>query len=172
MAKALANAEAMRQQELLAAERRAAEERARHQAELKRMQEERAREEAELKRLQEAARRKPEEPERKGATNPIDPANKFGAIAYSPSTGVHGLSNDLGSQEEAEKAALSSCAQRARDCKVPLWFRNACGALAVGPNGFGTGWGVDQGVAESYALKSCAQYSKNCTVRRWVCTTR
>ena len=154
LAKALADAEAMRQQELLAAERRAAEERARHQAELKRLQEERAREEAELKRLQEAARRKPEETERKGATNPIDPANRFGAIAYSPSTGVHGLSNDLGSQEEAEKAALNSCAQRARDCKVPLWFRNACGALAVGPNGFGTGWGVDQGVAESYALKS------------------
>ncbi|HEY5831669.1 MAG TPA: DUF4189 domain-containing protein [Hyphomicrobiaceae bacterium] len=171
-AKALADAEAMRQQELLAAERRAAEERSRHQAELKRLQEERAREEAELKRLQEAARRKPEETERKGATNPIDPANRFGAIAYSPSTGVHGLSNDLGSQEEAEKAALNSCAQRARDCKVPLWFRNACGALAVGPNGFGTGWGVDQGVAESYALKSCAQYSKSCTVRRWVCTTR
>ena len=58
LAKALADAEAMRQQELFAAERRAAEERARHQAELRRLQDERAREEAELRRLQEAAKTK------------------------------------------------------------------------------------------------------------------
>jgi hypothetical protein len=171
LAQARADAEAERQRELLAAEKRAAEERARHEAELKRLQEERARQEAELRRLQEA-KKKSEEVEQKHATNPVAPGNKFGAIAYSPATGVHALTTDHGSQEEAERAALASCAQRAKDCKVPLWFRNACGALAVGPNGYGTGWGVDQGLAESYALKSCAQYSKNCTIRRWACTTR
>jgi hypothetical protein len=171
LAKARAEAEAERQKELLAAEKKAAEERARHQAELKRLQEARAREEAELKRLQEA-KRKAEEGEQKQATNPIEPGNKYGAIAYSPATGVHALTTDHATQEEAERAALASCAQRARDCKVPLWFRNACGALAVGPNGYGTGWGVDQGLAESFALQTCAKYSKNCTIRRWACTTR
>jgi hypothetical protein len=170
-AKAQADAEAARQQEMLAAERRAAEERARHEAELKRLQEERARTEAELKRIQEAKRRT-EEVEEKRGTNPVDPGNKFGAIAYSPATGVNAFVRDYGSREEAEKAALDSCRQRAGDCTVPLWFRNACGALAVGPNGYGTGWGVDQGIAESYALQTCAKYSKNCSVRRWMCTSR
>jgi uncharacterized protein DUF4189 len=103
---------------------------------------------------------------------PPNPANRFGAIAYSPSTGSHGWSYDYASREEAERVALANCMQHARDCSVPLWFQNACGALAVGPSGFGTGWGINQGLAESYAIGVCGQYSTNCSVRRWVCTTR
>jgi uncharacterized caspase-like protein len=103
---------------------------------------------------------------------PANPASRFGAIAYSPSTGAHGWSYDYGSREEAERVAISNCSQHARDCSVPIWFQNACGALAVGPSGYGTGWGVSQTLAESYAIGVCGQYSANCSVRRWVCTTR
>ncbi len=103
---------------------------------------------------------------------PANPANRFGAIAYSPSTGSHGWSYDYASREEAERVALANCAQHARDCNVPIWFQNACGALAVGPSGYGSGWAINQGLAEAYALGVCGQHSASCSVRRWVCTTR
>ena len=103
---------------------------------------------------------------------PANPANRFGAIAYSPSTGSHGWSYDYASREEAERVAVANCAQHARDCNVPIWFQNACGALAVGPSGYGSGWAINQGLAEAYALGVCGQHSASCSVRRWVCTTR
>jgi serine/threonine-protein kinase len=102
----------------------------------------------------------------------LPPGDKFGAIAYSPSTTAHGWAFDFGSQSEAEAAALTNCRQHASDCIIPIWFRNACGALAVGPSGYGSGWGVDRGTAEGYAMQTCRKYSKNCGIRRWVCTTR
>jgi uncharacterized caspase-like protein len=103
---------------------------------------------------------------------PANPANRFGAIAYSPSTGSHGWSYDYATREEAERVALANCGQHARDCNVPIWFQNACGALAVGPSGYGSGWAINQGLAEAYALGVCGQHSASCSVRRWVCTTR
>jgi len=103
---------------------------------------------------------------------PDNPANRFGAIAYSPSTGSHGWSYDYASREEAERVAIANCAQHARDCNVPIWFQNACGALAIGPSGYGSGWAINQGLAEAYALGVCGQHSASCSVRRWICTTR
>ena len=96
----------------------------------------------------------------------------FGAIAYSPSTGAHGWSFDYRSRAEAESVALTNCGKHASDCTVPIWFRNACGALAVGPKGYGSGWGTSQKIAEGYALQVCAKHSTGCTIKRWACTTR
>ena len=100
-------------------------------------------------------------------------AENYGAIAYSPSTGAHGWSYDYPSRGAAENVALQGCRQHAGDCLVPIWFRDACGALAVGSNnGYGTGWGTSRGLAESYALQSCRKHTSNCAIRRWACTTR
>jgi hypothetical protein len=55
---------------------------------------------------------------------------------------------------------------------VPIWFRDACGALAVGSGGYGAGWGTSRSLAEGYALRTCRKHSSDCAVRRWVCTTR
>jgi Domain of unknown function (DUF4189) len=97
----------------------------------------------------------------------------YGAIAYSPSTGAYGFSYDHYSQAEAENRAMAECRARAGDCQLPLWFRNACGALAVGSGGgWGTGWGTDQGLAESYAIQTCSRNTNSCQIIRWVCTTR
>jgi len=97
----------------------------------------------------------------------------YGAIAYSPSTGAHGYSFDYGSRASAERKALSSCRKYARDCRVPLWFRNSCGALAVGNGGgWGTAWGPNRAAAEANALRSCRGHTKGCGVVRWVCTGR
>lgn len=99
--------------------------------------------------------------------------NYYAAIAYSPSTGAHGWSNDYQSREAAENAALQGCRKLASDCKVPIWVSSACGALAVGSNnGYGTGWGTSRGLAESHALLGCRKFASNCAIRRWVCTTK
>jgi serine/threonine-protein kinase len=95
-----------------------------------------------------------------------------GAIAYSPSTRAHGWAYDYASRREAESRALSECRRHAGDCVVPVWFCNACGALAAGSEGYGSGWGTSRKVAEGSALQSCRRYSGDCSVMRWVCTTR
>ena len=78
----------------------------------------------------------------------------------------------LGSRSDAESVALANCGEHAKDCVVPIWFRNACGALAVGSSGYGSGWGTSREFAESYALKSCREHTSDCYVKRWACTTR
>lgn len=99
--------------------------------------------------------------------------NYYGAIAYSPSTGSYGYSYDHASRARAEDGAYAECRKHASDCQVALWFRNACGALAVGDDGgWGTGWGSVLQRAESEALGVCGKHTSNCSVIRWVCTTR
>ncbi|MEZ5873108.1 MAG: DUF4189 domain-containing protein [Nitratireductor sp.] len=100
-------------------------------------------------------------------------ADYFGAIAYSPNSGAHGYSYDYGSQGEAEAYAMNECRKYAGDCRVAIWFRNACGALAIGNNGgWGSGWGNNQRRAELEAINTCQQYTSNCRIKRWACTTR
>jgi uncharacterized protein DUF4189 len=99
-------------------------------------------------------------------------ADYFGAIAYSTGTRAHGWAKDHRSRDAAEKAALSGCAKHAQDCKAVLWFKNACGALATGPQGAGWAWNTAQAAADQAALNACAQHSKACTVKRRVCTSR
>ena len=100
------------------------------------------------------------------------PEEHYGAIAYSPSTRAHGWSYDHPSRDHAERRALDRCRRHAGDCIVAVRFHRACGALAVGPDGYGSGWGATRMLAQGYALRSCARYSDGCSVVRWVCTTR
>jgi hypothetical protein len=97
----------------------------------------------------------------------------FGAIAYSSTTRAHGWSKDFPSRTAAEKAAVAGCAKHGEDCRAVLWFKNACGALALGPKaGVGWDWAEDQAVADRRAINACARQSKACTVKQRVCTTR
>jgi hypothetical protein len=86
--------------------------------------------------------------------------NVFGAISYSPSTQTY--SSGLASSKQAAiNAALRNCVRdsQAQDCTVPLWFKNAWGALAVGADGsYGTGWGTSQALAEKFAVSTCQRY--------------
>jgi Domain of unknown function (DUF4189) len=99
-------------------------------------------------------------------------AQNYGAIAYSPSTKAYGWSYDYPSRSAAESVAMSNCGKHANDCIVPLWFRNACGALAIGSNGYGTAWASERAGAEKQALVVCRRYTMDCAVKQWVCTTR
>jgi hypothetical protein len=53
-----------------------------------------------------------------------------------------------------------------------VWFKNACGAVAVGSKGYGWAWGDKEATAQIEALKNCSQHTVGCTVHRLVCTTR
>ena len=99
-------------------------------------------------------------------------AQNFGAIAYSPDTGGYGYSYDYRSQSEAESRALGECLSRTYGCVVAIWFQNACGAVAAGPNGWGTGWGSSQARADFEAISVCSQNSRGCVVQVQVCTSR
>lgn len=58
---------------------------------------------------------------------------RFGAIAYSESTGRFGSSWQNSNRADAEELAISACNRP--DCRSVVWFRNGCGALARARNG-------------------------------------
>ncbi len=97
-------------------------------------------------------------------------ADSYGAIAYSPRTGAHGWSHSFNSRRGAENAALDNCYQRAGDCRVAIWFVNACGAVAAGPRGWGSAWANNSNRAQRKALRQCSNYSGNCRIVRWQCS--
>jgi hypothetical protein len=98
----------------------------------------------------------------------------FGAIAYSARSGANGWAKDHASREAAEKAALAACGKHAKDCSVLVWFRNGCGAVAVGAKTSipGYGWGTTQALADAEAMKGCARHTKGCRIKHQVCTAR
>ena len=99
------------------------------------------------------------------------PQEYYGAIAYTVTGKAYGWASDHPTREAAEKAALAHCRKFAEDCRVAVWFRNACAALAIGPKGdYGSAWGETQEATDKEALKLCAKYSKGCVVRHRVCT--
>ncbi|MCM2472090.1 DUF4189 domain-containing protein [Rhizobium sp. CG5] len=97
-------------------------------------------------------------------------AEGFGALAYSPATGSTGWSHSHDTRRIAERKALNACSQYADDCRVAIWFQNACGALAAGPNGWGSGWGDDRARAEYEAMKVCSRNTRGCRTIRWQCS--
>ena len=100
-------------------------------------------------------------------------ADRHGAISFSQDTGAIGWSYDFSSRSGAERRANSECSKHGRGCRIATWFKNACGALAVGNgNAYGGAWGNTQSQAELKAMKLCSAEARNCTVRRWVCTGR
>ncbi len=99
-------------------------------------------------------------------------AQNFGAIAYSPSTGGHGYSFDYSTRHAAERRALRECGRRARGCRVAVWFKNGCGALATGSRGWGSGWGTSRNRAYREALRVCGRKSGRCAIRVYACTAR
>ncbi|MBX9457833.1 MAG: DUF4189 domain-containing protein [Rhizobium sp.] len=92
-------------------------------------------------------------------------ADLYGAIAYSQSSRSYGWAKDFNTQRAAERAALRRCRERANDCRVATWFRNACGALSVGGDGgWGSDWGRNIRAAENKATHACTGYSFNCRI--------
>lgn len=108
-----------------------------------------------------------------GSTQVSFAQNLYGAIAFSQNTGAVGWSYDYRSRSGAERRALNGCYKHAGDCRVVMWFRNSCGALAVTDRGgYGTAGHPNRYVAEERALDQCYRSNNNCYLKRWVCTGR
>jgi hypothetical protein len=75
----------------------------------------------------------------------------YGAIAYSPTDRAIGIAQRAVNQEAAEQDAMGKCAVMAggSQCRIVVWFYNACAALAIADNG---SWGADFGVTTSGEL--------------------
>jgi serine/threonine-protein kinase len=98
-------------------------------------------------------------------------ADSFGAISLSPKTGATGWSYDYSSRLEAEEVAQSHCDRNARDCRVAIWFKNGCGAVARGADGgWGSDWAPGSRRAQRAALAACSNHSDSCRVIRWQCS--
>ena len=66
----------------------------------------------------------------------------------------------------AKQVGLEVCRREGGEsCREVGWFRNACGALAIGDeNGFGAGWGATTTQAEQDALKKCRAANQDCRI--------
>lgn len=96
-------------------------------------------------------------------------ADEWGAIAFSPNSGATGYSYNYDTRRIAEGWAMSYC--DARDCRIVINFRNACGAVAVGRNGgWGADWGPTRHSAEANAIAMCQAHDGGCRTKRWVCS--
>lgn len=98
-------------------------------------------------------------------------AAEFGAIAYSPGTGSYGYSHNYPSRGQAERVAQANCLNYAGDCRIIVYFYNACAALAVGHSfGYGYGYALGPRQSRAIALANCRNNDRGCRVVESVCS--
>ena len=104
------------------------------------------------------------------ASSPASAQSLYGSIAFSEEYGggyAWGMAWSYGTLSEAQNNAISECRRKGgTNCGEIVWFRDACGALAIGDNGgYGSGWGTSYGIAQQYALNTCQSYgNRNCRI--------
>ena len=95
--------------------------------------------------------------------------NRYGSIAFSQqSDGGYewGITWNAESREAARSRAVAGCrSEGGRDCSEIFWFRNTCGALAIGSgNGWGAGSGATTVKAQRGALEKCRTTNRDCQI--------
>ena len=103
-------------------------------------------------------------PDTPGGDGPL-----HGSIAFSQDDdGAYawGIAWSFDSSAGAQSEALGQCREYGGTrCAEAGWFREACGALAIGSgNGYGTGWGATTGEAERDALAQCRAVNDDCRI--------
>lgn len=89
----------------------------------------------------------------------INVPSKYGAWAINPKTGIAGGALEMDSYAAAKKQAIKTCEHGGKNkpCKVLVWVRNSCIAVAQGKDGklfYGT---TPPGMAEAEALRKCQE---------------
>ena len=92
-----------------------------------------------------------------------------GSIAFSQDDdGAYawGIAWSFDSAAGAQSEALGQCREYGgTQCAQAGWFREACGALAIGSvNGYGTGWGATTAEAERDAMAQCRAVNDDCRI--------
>ncbi|MCP2277603.1 DUF4189 domain-containing protein [Nocardia amikacinitolerans] len=93
--------------------------------------------------------------------------DKWGAIAYSPSTGATGGARNYSTKARAERAAVDTCDKS--DCRVMLNFVNKCGAVARASDNSWS-WGRGPTRADATANAIGAATGRNPQIKQSVCT--
>lgn len=90
--------------------------------------------------------------------------DRFGAIAYSKSSGRYGYGFGKTSRSDAENAALQECGSS--DAFIAVWAKNRWIALAAGyGTTYGYGWsGESEADAQSRSLSACSEHGSGCHV--------
>ena len=105
------------------------------------------------------------------ATPALAKHKTFGAIAFSQDSGAYASTWGHTTREGAEATALTLCTENGPGCKVVIWARGACAAIATSPSyGFGAKWAPERGRAEIKALKTCLEYNDTCEILTSMCT--
>ena len=95
----------------------------------------------------------------------------YGAIAFSQSSKAYGHSWNYQTRWDAEQRAINECSTRGYGCKAVMWFRNACGALALAPRGgYGAAWDTNKYVAQQKAMTECYNHNNSCYIQLSFCT--
>jgi len=105
------------------------------------------------------------------ATSEVDAqmADRFGAIAYSPSARRFGSSWNQPDQATAEDAAMRICNRP--DCQILVPLANSCGALAVARNGaYAWGGGDSLYNAKLNASNRCTRDNGSCKLICSICS--
>ena len=103
------------------------------------------------------------------SASPASAQDRYGSIVFSQEDDggyAWGMAWSYDSRSSAKNKALDECQSRGgSSCSEISWFRNACGALAVGDdNGYGAGEGTTAHDAEYLALKGCREHNFNCSL--------
>ena len=100
---------------------------------------------------------------------PASAQSRYGSIVFSQESGgryAWGMAWSYNSLSAARNRAVGECRRRGgRNCREIVWFRDACGALAIGDNnGYGSGWGTSPSIAQRYAMSTCRSANRNCRI--------
>jgi serine/threonine-protein kinase len=88
---------------------------------------------------------------------------EYGALAFYQDQGRWGSSYGYPDRRSAERRALDECGHRR--CKIAVWYRDGCGAIAMGSTGgAGWAWAGDVRDAEDDAIDACYDVDRNCDV--------
>ena len=111
-----------------------------------------------------------------GSVFPVHAQYLYGSIAYTQTSDggyAGGMAWNAESRANARQSAIQECRWMGggNACREVGWFRNACGAIAIGDNsGYGTGWGDSSSAAERAAMNNCRSGNNGCRVEVSRCT--
>jgi len=105
---------------------------------------------------------------------PASASDLYAAIAYSKEANRWGYGFNFLTLQEAKNRAIDRCGDV--NCRVVVWVRNGCCALAVGDGGQ-HGWSYRYGdyarsEAMNRSLTECSSRTTNCRVVAWTCSDR
>ena len=94
---------------------------------------------------------------------------QHGSIAFSQEfdgSYAWGIAWDYVNAVNATERSINECRRNGgTNCMEAGWFKNACGALAIGDdNGYGAGWGDTSTEAKRDALRQCRASNDNCRI--------